>query len=337
VRALGARYDGKPWLRYVDIGLGTWGEGHDFDDGGLIPLSAVLKHIEIYRGAFRKAQLILSDDAYHTHSRPADQRAVLKRACEERDIGWRDDSILVPWYVREHAGRNCVLAPELFRDAFPRSPTVLEMDHYPTIREEGIWKGRDGSEAGAGILKGAVADLHATYIGHHGDARLWLAENPALTREMINRCGYWLFPTSITLPGSLRRAGRHTVKVTIENRGVAPTYEPYELQLKLTGPGGSSVHVIGAASRSWRPGRPVTVEHDLDRPPGLPPGEYSVRLRLYDAVSPTVRSIDETPESHPAGLKVTRRSTVGRPVELGLKESLRDKDGFYRVATIRVE
>jgi hypothetical protein len=179
--------------------------------------------------------------------------------------------------------------------------------------------------------------MHATYIGHHGDAAGWLADNPALTRELLNRCGYWLFPTSITLPSSIRRFAHHPVKVAIENRGVAPPYQPYELQLKLYGPGGSISYVIGTAQRSWRPGTVIIIEFDLGIPRDFHSGEYTVRLGLFDKTSPFVRTIDVTPEYNSAGMKMYKELRVGRPVELGLKESLRDNEGYYRVATVMVK
>jgi hypothetical protein len=50
--------------------------------------------------------------------------------------------------------------------------------------------------------------LHATYIGYHGDAREWLADNPELTKELLNRCGYWLFPEVHRVAGPLVAGGR---------------------------------------------------------------------------------------------------------------------------------
>ena len=57
-------------------------------------------------------------------------------------------------------------------------------------------KGKTGPD----YFRGALELLHATYIGYHGYAHEWLADNPEFTGEMLNRCGYWLFPKSIELP-----------------------------------------------------------------------------------------------------------------------------------------
>ena len=78
--------------------------------------------------------------------------------------------------------------------------------------------------------------LHATYIGYHGDAREWLDDNPDLTVELLNRCGYWYFLHQVKVPRVWRADSSVPVAMTWENRGVAPAYEPFQLQLRLVGP-----------------------------------------------------------------------------------------------------
>ena len=54
LRAFAARYDGKPWLRYVDIGsIGDWGEGHTWA-GSKIDYTMDQKkiHIDLYLQIF---------------------------------------------------------------------------------------------------------------------------------------------------------------------------------------------------------------------------------------------------------------------------------------------
>jgi hypothetical protein len=47
--AFAARYDGKPWVEYVDIGsIGEWGEGHTLFSGWYdVPVPVIKKHIDI--------------------------------------------------------------------------------------------------------------------------------------------------------------------------------------------------------------------------------------------------------------------------------------------------
>ena len=170
-------------------------------------------------------------------------------------------------------------------------------------------KGKTGPD----FFRGALDLLHATYIGYHGDAREWLDDNPALTRELLNRCGYWLFPKSIELPSTVAAGSVAPFRVTIDNRGVAPPYHPYELRVRLSGDGVSWVGVVGRTDRSWLPGTPIIVQNQLALPADLKSGRYTVSLGLFDG-----------------------SSGKDRPVEFALQASLREPEGYYRVAEVEV-
>jgi hypothetical protein len=166
-------------------------------------------------------------------------------------------------------------------------------------------KGKTGPD----FFRGALGLLHATYIGYHGDAREWLDDNPALTRELLNRCGYWLFPMSLELPDTLVAGRAAPLRVTLDNRGVAPPYHPYTLRVRLSGNGMFWGGVVGQAERSWLPGAPISVQGQLALPSDLKPGRYAVSLGLFDGI---------------------------RPVEFALQDKVREPDGYYRVAEVLV-
>ena len=178
-------------------------------------------------------------------------------------------------------------------------------------------------------FRGALELLHATYIGYHGDAHEWLADNPEFTREMLNRCGYWLFPTAIELPE--RAAAGETIPfvLTLENRGVAPPYQPYELRVKLSSGSHTWIQPVGRAERWWLPGAPIMVRQELPLSLDLAPGEYQVAFGLFDAAAPmpSLRAGDRPEFMTPH---------AGRPVELAMKVEFRDDAGYYRVARLEV-
>ena len=130
---------------------------------------------------------------------------------------------------------------------------MFELEHYGAVKRPGNWEGRPGSavakfgkgKTGPEYCRGALQLLHATYLGYHGYANEWLADNPELTKELLNRCGYWLFPKSIELPKRLVAGTTVPLVLTVENRGVAPPYAPYELRAKLSGAGASWICVVG--------------------------------------------------------------------------------------------
>lgn len=320
--AFAARYDGRPWLRYMDIGsIGDWGEGHCWAGSRKILSFAVRKlHIDLHLKYFKRTQLVISDDYVHALTDPA-ERASLHQYILANGVSYRDDSIMVDGYFAGTSDRFTVRSPEFFEDAFRRTPTVLELEHYSHVKALGNWDARPNSSAakfgkgktGPDFLRGALQLLHATYIGYHGHAREWLTDNPDLTKELLNKCGYWLFPKSIELPPTLVAGKTVPLTLILENRGVAPPYAPYELRVKLSGAATNWVHVAGRAGKSWLPGKPIVVRLELPLPATLEPGQYQLAIGVFDAAA-----------SRP------------RPVELALRESARDSGGYYRVGTVRL-
>jgi hypothetical protein len=320
--AFAARYDGKPWLRYVDIGsIGDWGEGHCWAGSRKTLSFAVRKaHVDIHLKHFKRAPLVISDDYVHALPDPA-ERASLHQHILTNGISYRDDSIMVDGYFADSSDRFTVRSPEYFADAYQRAPTVFELEHFGKVKSLGNWDALPNSSAGkfgkgkkgSDFFRGALELLHATYIGYHGYAHEWLADNPALTRDLLNRCGYWLFPKAIELPATVAAGSVVPFRVTLDNRGVAPPYHPYELCVRLSGGGVSWVGIVGRADRSWLPGAPIIVQNQLALPADLKPGRYTVSLGLFDV-----------------------SLSKDRPVEFALPASRREAGGYYRVAEVEV-
>ncbi len=321
--ALAGRYDGKSWLRYVDVGsFGDWGEGHtSHGSKRKYGFDVLARHVDLHVKHFRRTQLVVSDDLVFNVASPED-RPRLHAKIIASGVSYRDDSILVDWYVQTCGPTFTVRSPEYFDDAWPRTPTILELEHYGIVKNKGNWTPRPGSSlekfgggrTGADYFRGAIEQLHATYIGYHGYAREWLAENPPLTIELLNRCGYWFFPHRIELPDALIAGRTNTVSIAWQNRGVARAYHPYALILRLEGPETFEGEFPSGNTR-WLPGsggNPWRETHALAIPTTLKPGAYDLKLRL---------------RSHEAN----------RDVRLPLKASLLDKDGFYTVGRARIK
>lgn len=320
--AFAARYDHQPWLRYLDIGsIGDWGEGHSWASSRQeCGFAARKQHLDLHLKHFQHAPLVLSDDFVYALANPA-ERLALHRYALTNHVSYRDDSILVNGYLAGLSDRFTVRSPEFFADAYPHTATVFELEHYSAVKRSGNWEGRPGSSVakygqgkkGPDYFRGALQLLHASYIGYHGDAREWLTDNPELTKELLNRCGYWLFPKSLELPATLGAGTTAPLILTVENRGVAPPYAPYEVRVKLSGAGVPLVRVLAQGCGSWLPGAPVSSHYELALPADLKPGSYEVALGLFDA-----------------------RPGTNRPVEFALKATTRDPEGYYRVTRVPV-
>jgi hypothetical protein len=317
-QAFAARYDGKPWVDYIDIGTyGDWGEGHNSaSNRRRWPLSVVQRHIDLYLRYYKRSRLVVSDDMVSEGVADADRKA-LEDSIVRNGITFRDDSIGVGWYYQHNLATHTVRSPELFERVWRKSPTVLELQHYPMMKDpkrDATWEGPDGSIKGAAYLEGAIRLMRATYVGHHGDAAEWLRDNPNLTRRLLNQMGYWYFPQRIEVPTRVQPGHPAKLSVTWLNRGVAPAYHRYPLSVKLVGRRRTVVlPVVNADNRTWMPSQPKRETYQIRLPKSLPAGDYEVRIGL---------------EADVRGHK--------RPVELGLNRALRDKVGCYRLATVKV-
>ena len=100
----------------------------------------------------------------------------------------------------------------------------------------------------------------------------------------------------------------------MENRGVAPPYAPYELRVKLSGAGDRVVRPLATGCKSWLPGVPVSSRHQLPLPSDLKPGDYDLAIGLFDLTG-----------------------GKERPVEFALKASVRDPEGYYKLASVVVD
>ena len=320
--AFAARYDGKSWLRYVDIGsIGDWGEGHSWAGSRKeVGFAARKQHVDLHLKYFKRSQLVASDDFVYALTDPTERQA-LHQYLLDHGISYRDDSILVNGFLEGASDMFTVRSPEFFADAYLATPTVFELEHYGSVKRPGNWEGRPDSavarfgkgKKGPDYFRGALGLLHATYIGYHGDAREWLTDNPQLTGELLNRCGYWFFPTRLELPAELVRGSNADLRITWLNRGVAPAYANYTATVVLRPRNGGaewSQPLAEARTHDWLPDKEVTESCRVQAPSTLAAGDYALCVRLATA--------------------------LGRTIELGLREDRRLPSGAYVLGSVKV-
>jgi hypothetical protein len=321
LKAFAARYDGQPWLRYVDIGsIGDWGEGHTHSGSRKeYGFEIRQRHIDLHKKYFVRSPLVVTDDFVYSVGDPQ-QRQRLHRYVVDSGISYRDDSILVDGYIRGYTKTWTVRSPEFFADTYLKRPTILELEHYSSVTRLGNWSAQPdssvgkygGGRTGPDYFRGALELLHATYIGYHGYADKWWPANSKLSNELLNRCGYWYFLHRVDTGGTWRTGQDITLTTEWSNRGVAPAYHDYQLCLRLTGPRQFDVR-FPAGNRAWLPGlKSVQQVCRVQLPADMPAGSYVLQLKL---VAPQAE----------------------RDVQLALKTALRDRDGFYRIGEVSVE
>jgi hypothetical protein len=311
-KAFAAKYDGLPWVRYVDVGsIGDWGEGHTWSSTRIPPtFDEVKTHIDIYLKHYKNTQIVVTDDLLASTKVETEKQELLKYALKNK-ISLRDDSPMVQGYMQNDLSTWTVRHPEFFAEVYKTMPTVFELEHYGKVKSNGYWLGKNGAEiiqeykvTGADVFRNAVKIIRPTYIGFHGYLGEWLTDNPDFTKEMLNRCGYWYFPKSIN--SSQIKNGKLSFEMEWLNKGVSPAYTAYQLKGKLIPVDNSSksinFEIEDSGNKKWMPGQ-IKVEKYSVKLSEKPKGNYKLAIQLFDLKS-------------------------GKPVEIGLSEDLKD-NGYF--------
>jgi len=322
-KAFAKKYDGQPWLRYVDIGsIGEWGEGHTSFSTKISPtVTEVKANMDVYLKNFKKSQLICTDDLIYYGKSDADTKTLYDYAVS-KGISMRDDSPLVEWYLQNNLKTWSVTNPEFFNPLYLTKPIVFELQHYGMVKREGNWIGKNGSGiipkygySGAEIMIKAIEAMHATYIGYHGFCEEWLADNPDLTNQLANRCGYWYFPVNASYT-SVMKAGKNEIKITWLNKGVAPAYTSYELSFRFESenPKNSfSLLPISSGNKNWLPGINKTEGYKFNIPLNTKTGMYTLKFKLTE-----------------------QSESQLNPISIGVKESYVDENGFVEIGKVKI-
>jgi hypothetical protein len=175
-RAFAEKYDGKPWVRYLDVGsIGEWGEGHTYFSTRIPPAVEEIKiHMDMHLKHYKHSQLVVTDDLLAYGKSEEDVKVLLDYAIDH-GFTLRDDSPLVAGYIQNELDTWTVRNPEFFEAAYKSVPTIFEMEHYGKVKDNGYWLGPNGEGiiqeyevSGAEIFRNAMNLIHPTYLGFHG-------------------------------------------------------------------------------------------------------------------------------------------------------------------------
>ena len=322
-KAFAARYDGKSWVSYVDIGsIGEWGEGHTHFSTKVPPtVEEVKSNIDIFLKNYPKSQLVVTDDLLYYGKPEANVKKLLDYAVSN-GISLRDDSPLVDWYMDKNMDTWSVSHPQFYDPLYLTQPIVFELQHYGNVIKDGNWLGKNGAGkiekhgySGAHVMRKAIETMHATYIGYHGYAEQWLTDNPELTRELANLCGYWYFPVNASF-SSMPGKGNNEILIEWLNKGVAPAYNTYGLVFRFESekPENSfEILPVDSKNKEWLPGIGKREKYNLEIPSEVKSGNYLLKFKLI--------------EQSESGII---------PIQIGVKETLIDQNGFTLLGKVKI-
>jgi hypothetical protein len=322
-RAFAERYDGKPWVRYVDVGsIGDYGEGHTSASTRIPPtVDEVKANIDVHLRNYKYAQLVVTDDLLY-YGKEDDEVQELYDYAVSNGITLRDDSPMVGWYVQKYMDTWTISHPRFYDPLYLQKPVVFELSHYNSVKRS-YWMGRNGRDilpelgvSGAEIFLRAIETMHATYIGYHGYAEDFLTDNPELAGELLNRCGYWYFPVSARFSRDIYQ-GSQSLSITWLNKGVAPSYRNFSMVLCLDPEKGGQIHRIvipDAGNTAWLPGAETTAQYTYELTDRIEKGEYLLKMKLKD----------------------TGPEDMQRDVFLGVSDAFLDQEHYMILGKVRV-
>jgi len=231
IAALGQRYDGDPRIGFITAGLlGTWGEWHCHPHTEWFASRTVQTEVmDAYEAAFKKTPVLLRYPAGGTDSTYAPN--------VQRSFGYHDDSFA--WSTLETGGKDDAWS---FLGQLRRAGSAA-MDRWHTAPIGGemrpelwpcLWK-QDGCEKGQDFAC-CIRETHASWLMDSSTSPSLAPDVRARALAAARSLGYELqiVKAEATLTGRSL-----SLSVTLTNRGIAPFYAPWPVQVWAIGPAGN--------------------------------------------------------------------------------------------------
>ena len=264
IAALGARYDSDYRVAWIDIGsYGFWGEWHVWLNDTLAATQESKQAIlEDYFAAFpTKPKVIAFDDDFATE------------------------------YVSNHGGgiRNDCLGTAESNDWYLESVNGLNDWVWKTAIITGEFCGSDvGAEEGTTerfeLNYQFIQQTHWSFIGPAGGMLTPQDEQHRQNLDqLLKKLGYRFVLKKVEHPAEVTAGNEVTIKITIENKGVAPFYFNWPLVIYFMDQDEQEVftHTTSIDIRSWLPGERISQE-SFTIPASLVSGEYDIKLAIHD-------------------------------------------------------
>lgn len=263
VRALGERFDDDPAFDTIDISLpGSWGEGHNLHLYSEESLQALT---DTYTEVFKKTRLI------GQVTRPELIESANKKT--ELPIGYRGDGLGEP----KHLFETYPAKMERFGDAWKTAPVSFEAYWWL-----GEWKRKNWD----------IDEIINTTLSWHISS--FNAKSLPVPLEWKDRVDYWIsrmgYHFSIDyfkFPKCAAPGETVTLKLGIENIGVAPIYRKIPLYVRFSGPAGMFETETDVDIRKWLPGKNAE-RIPVSLPSSMKPGTYKIEIGIFNEVNPLI-------------------------------------------------
>ena len=274
-KALAERYDNDPRVEFIDVRpFGDFGEWHNsFAVGEFMPSEAVQKDmLAYYAEIFKHALLAVPSSAYGEIYRYALSLGITKR---------HDGLICMPnieWSLRPAYYANLPVVGENYWP-YSRMKALQRTDDYSYVN----WTPKHFRET--------IEISHLSIFALDQDSYCsydFYREQKSVIDGMCNRLGYNYTVTAAARYGN-------TLRVTIKNTGLAPSYFNIDLCAEITDASGKKLADFGSpiriASGTFRDDTEQTFEFVYS---GTLASDATICLAMYDADNPLVQGKDPT-------------------------------------------
>ncbi len=269
IKAFGERYNNDPRIAFIQLGsIGHWGEWHTWPNGsGEFPEEYVAnQYMQHYVEALDQKMLGIR--------RPLEYAA-------SHGFGFFNDRIghaetTEQWMFWMNNGMD-------YDDWYNRKT-------YPELAVPDFWKtAYSAGEFGSGnalmwLRDNTVSDTlrqvrisHTSWIGPCSPAGYGNIPELANLNTVLNTIGYHFVVETVTHEPTIIAGGNLEINMMWNNKGVAPFYFPWSLEIGLINSNGELVHRETTTEdiTKWLPGRHV-VDFELTIPQDLPAGSYQL-------------------------------------------------------------
>lgn len=261
VRAFGERFDGDSTLAFVDISLpGAWGEGSHVD---LFTEEQLKNFVDIYTDVFKNTLLI-------------GQTCIpwlVEHSNEKTSMGWRAD---------------CIGKPNLTYEWLP--PKVAKMGDIwkkGHVSFESYWWLGEWQRQGWDLDK-IIDTLLSWHVSTFNAKSLPIPfEWKDKIDEWIAKMGYHFVIDEAETQEEVKRGEQLTVRIVVDNVGVAPIYKRLPLYIRLKKGDCVQLFETNVDIREWIEGKyEETVA--LQIPASMPKGEYELQIGIGGIGAPSV-------------------------------------------------
>ncbi|WP_284641338.1 DUF4832 domain-containing protein [Paenibacillus silviterrae] len=273
MKELGQRYNKSPQIAFIQLGsIGHWGEWHTWDDEAIyIP--------------FPKHE-ITDQYALHYVKYFPDKKLLMRRPHQvalDHQMGLFNDAFgktvstlsgFMKWYTEGYTSWLTKETEPAMPDFWTKAPSGGEFSHPTKYFEDEQ-------------IEETIRQARLTHVTWMGPSSPFQAKKDGPLQANIDRflktVGYRFVITRETHEKQVSAGGVLNVQLSVTNRGVAPFYYKWPVELSLSDDKGNIVYQKAAAAdiREWLPGEHQFLEA-LRLPDDLPAGKYRVNVAILD-------------------------------------------------------